>query len=163
MLILEAHNTLRSTVALGNGVNKNGSTLPRAGNMYKFTYSRLVESYAQAVADTCEKKHISNNGTSNNLFIQYDSEFWAPGKMLSTKIAHLNLGRALNKSAYSWYAELAKDGQNTLSSPLNHFTEMTWADTKEIGCAIANCTKLIGSTVQGDWLATFVVCNYSPT
>lgn len=35
MVGLNAHNTLRSTVALGNAVNKNGTKLPKATNMLR--------------------------------------------------------------------------------------------------------------------------------
>lgn len=67
-IVLDAHNTLRSVVALGQAVNKDGSKLPAAANMNKMTYSTLVESYAQDHASSCVYGHNSVNGTSNNLW-----------------------------------------------------------------------------------------------
>jgi hypothetical protein len=77
-LVLDAHNTLRSTVALGKAANKNGTTLPKAADMYKLTYSKLVESYARNNANTCSYTHDRVNGTSNNLYIWGRSGSYMP-------------------------------------------------------------------------------------
>jgi hypothetical protein len=80
-LVLKGHNDLRSTVALGKAVNKDGKTLPKAADMYKLTYSKVVESYAKNNAKLCKYEHDRVNGTSNNLYIWGRSNgFTAPGK-----------------------------------------------------------------------------------
>jgi hypothetical protein len=80
---LNAHNTLRSKVALGQAVNKNGTNLPSATNMYKMTWSVLVEGYAQQLADSCNFAHNSVNGTSNNLYVTGSTKFASPGKLIN--------------------------------------------------------------------------------
>jgi hypothetical protein len=57
MVGLNTHNELRSTVAKGNAVNKDGSNLPKATNMYKMSWSRMVESYALDHVQTCNFSH----------------------------------------------------------------------------------------------------------
>lgn len=73
---------------------------------------------------------------------------------------------ALNQSVYSWYQELADDGQSSLtldSTNYNHFTEVVWAGVKEIGCAVANCPTMAGLNYGANYKYTFVVCDYSPS
>jgi hypothetical protein len=80
-IVLDAHNNLRSQVAQGLAVNKNGTKLPKAANMQKMTYSRLVESYAQELADSCVFEHNQINGTSNNLWATAaPTTYTAPGE-----------------------------------------------------------------------------------
>jgi hypothetical protein len=57
MIGLDAHNKLRSTVALGNAVNKNGTKLPKAVNTRKVSWSRMVESYALQHVQSCNFSH----------------------------------------------------------------------------------------------------------
>lgn len=54
---LDSHNNYRSTVALGKAVNKNGTYLPMATDMYALTWSRMVERYAQELAKSCNFNH----------------------------------------------------------------------------------------------------------
>lgn len=91
-LVLNAHNTLRSTVALGQAPNKNGTNLPKAADMYRLIYSKLVESYAQANANNCSFTHNYVNGTSNNLYIFGSTGGYAdPGKLKEVVVIYLLL------------------------------------------------------------------------
>ncbi|KAI6212629.1 SCP domain-containing protein [Aphelenchoides besseyi] len=149
---LNAHNILRSIVARGQAVNKNGTFLPNATNIYQLTYSKLVESYAIEKANSCQWNHTYVNGTSNNLYV-----FGSTSGFSSPEIA-------LNQSVYSWYQELKDDGQSSLtldSTNYNHFTEVVWANVKEIGCAVANCPKMAGVDFGANYKYTFVVCDYA--
>jgi hypothetical protein len=59
---------------------------------------------------------------------------------------------------------LKKDGQNSLTmdgSNYNHFTQVIWANSVEIGCAVANCPTWAGEESDG-YVWTYVVCDYSP-
>lgn len=44
--ILNEFNYLRVRIASGQATNKNGTTLPKATNMYKLTWSRVLETKA---------------------------------------------------------------------------------------------------------------------
>lgn len=148
---LSAHNNYRSTVANGKAVNKDGSKLPKAGDIYMLTYSKMVEGYAQELAKSCVFKHNKVNGTSNNLY------------QFGSTAGYMDPATAIQKSVDGWYAELKNDGQKSLTmdgTNYNHFTQVVWAKTKEIGCAVANCPKMDG--VQTIYKYTYVVCDYSP-
>ncbi|KAI6212560.1 hypothetical protein M3Y94_00040500 [Aphelenchoides besseyi] len=152
LIALNAHNTLRSVVARGQAVNKNGTFLPNATNIYQLTYSKLVESYAIEKANSCQWNHTYVNGTSNNLYVMGST-----GNYIDPAVA-------LNNSVYSWYQELKDDGQSSLmldNTNYNHFTEVVWANVKEIGCAVANCPKMEGLDFGANYKYTFVVCDYA--
>ncbi|KAI6185908.1 hypothetical protein M3Y98_00075300 [Aphelenchoides besseyi] len=141
LLVLNAHNTLRSIVAKGEAVNKNGTHLPNATNIYQLTYSKLVESYAIEKVNSCQWNHTFVNGTSNNLYVM-------PSTVVYTD------------------PELKNDGQNSLTldyTNYNHFTEVVWSSVKEIGCAVANCPKMAGYDRGANYKYTFVACDYSPS
>ncbi|KAI6184870.1 (pine wood nematode) hypothetical protein [Aphelenchoides bicaudatus] len=156
LLVLNAHNNLRSKVAQGQAKNKDGKKLPKAGNMNKLTYSLTVESFAQEVANSCyfDSKYV--NTTFTNL--------WASAHTTSN---YLSPSKALSNSVPSWFSELKKYGLKKLAMDehpkFNHFTQLSWADTKEIGCAVHNCPVLNGpAKLNQQFKWTFVVCNYSP-
>ena len=58
-----------------------------------------------------------------------------------------------------WYSEVSdydfnQPGfQSPSGKPVGHFTQIVWKDTREVGCAMVQCT--------GDY-PTLWVCNYSP-
>ncbi|KAI6198678.1 hypothetical protein M3Y96_00544900 [Aphelenchoides besseyi] len=154
LVVLNAHNTLRSIAAKGEAVNKNGTHLPNATNIYQLTYSKLVESYAIEKVNSCQWNHTHVNGTGQNLYV------------MASTVGYTDPAVALNNSVYRWYRELKDDGQNSLTldyTNYNHFTEVVWANVKEIGCAVANCPKMAGLDYGANYKYTFVVCHYSPS
>lgn len=40
-----------------------------------------------------------------------------------------------------------------------HYTQLVWADTREVGCGMAVCANVAGSSLKN---ATLVVCDYAP-
>jgi len=42
---------------------------------------------------------------------------------------------------------------------VGHYTQLVWADTLEIGCAISYYTKTVSSRI---WHQIILVCNYGP-
>ncbi|KAI6170894.1 SCP domain-containing protein [Aphelenchoides bicaudatus] len=97
-------------------------------------------------------QHNSVNGTSNNLYAT------------ASTAGYMEPGKALQEAVKAWYGELAADGQSSLkldNTNYNHFTQVVWAKTKEIGCGVANCPSLNGAAPNSfKW--TYVVCDYSP-
>ncbi|ELU00910.1 hypothetical protein CAPTEDRAFT_221658 [Capitella teleta] len=43
--------------------------------------------------------------------------------------------------------------------PCGHYTQVVWADTKEVGCAYSNCPNLDNTNLGA---ASYLVCNYGP-
>ncbi|KAI6181631.1 SCP-like protein [Aphelenchoides besseyi] len=152
-LVLQFHNQIRSDVARGLALNKNDSALPTGSNIFRLTYSKLVEKLAVAKAKTCEFKHTYVNNTCNNLYLYAANDVFQP------------IEEALKSSTDAWYNELHSKGLPSLFTGkrnLNHFTELVWHDVLEIGCAIRNCTTMKGIKKTNDNHFTFVVCDYSP-
>jgi len=154
--ITNAHNTLRSIVAKGNAANKNGTNLPQATNMYQMTYSMSLESDAQAWANNCNYSHYIPAGEGQNI---------AAIATNNTASPYAPIPNALNGSLNSWYNELRDNGQASIyidASDYSHFTQVAWAGSSAIGCAVKNCPSMNGYYVAPGWFYTFIVCNYSP-
>ncbi|XP_040610820.1 GLIPR1-like protein 1 [Mesocricetus auratus] len=58
----------------------------------------------------------------------------------------------------SWYNESEHyNFENTTCSKIcGHYTQMVWANTLTVGCAVSNCPNLLGHS------AALFVCNYAP-
>ncbi|KAF7632468.1 SCP domain-containing protein, partial [Meloidogyne graminicola] len=143
-LIINCHNNYRSLLANGKAQNKTG-LMPKGKNIKQLKYSKELEKSSANWASKCLIKHsYGNNG--ENLF-------------MSTNIK-LSIKNALNKSCNSWWNELKGIGmQGNLIFDQSfkgngHSTQMAWAKTTKIGCAVNRCPN-------SKW-KTFVVCQYKP-
>nr|ADV57652.1 venom allergen-like protein 1 [Bursaphelenchus mucronatus]ADV57661.1 venom allergen-like protein 1 [Bursaphelenchus mucronatus] len=145
--ILDAHNSRRRTLANGEAQAQNG-TMAKGANIREITWDADLESKADEWAQACNFEHPSNGGYGQNLAAQ---------------MPHVSADSAATGSAQMWWDEIkdySGDAKFEWSTSTGHFTQMAWAETDKIGCAIQNCTN--GDT-QGfgewkDW--TFTVCDY---
>ncbi|KAL3077432.1 hypothetical protein niasHT_033970 [Heterodera trifolii] len=143
---VQCHNKFRSELALGNSFNKTGGNkMPSASNMRKMEWDDNLAKFAAEWANKCSISHSWNGWAGENLA--------------------MNGGIFTNKDAFEyacgrWWGELAalgfpKDliltGENF--GGIGHWTQMAWANTDRIGCAMAkNCPNT-------NW-KTYVVCWY---
>jgi pathogenesis-related protein 1 len=97
-------------------------------------WSEELAAAATRVAQSCIFRH-SGNGFGENLFIG-TTGFFSPTDVVS-----------------AWYSEERRYSYllSRFTRRTGHFTQMVWADTREVGCAMAVCG---GNDL---W-----VCNYSP-
>nr|AEK06325.1 venom allergen-like protein [synthetic construct] len=145
--ILDAHNNLRRTLARGEAQAKNGA-MAKGANIREITWDADLESKADEWAQACNFEHPTNVGYGQNLAAQ---------------MPHVGADSAATGSPQTWWNEINRysgDAKFEWSTRTGHFTQMAWAETNKIGCAVQNCTN--GDT-QGfeewkDW--TFTVCNY---
>jgi hypothetical protein len=156
--ILNFHNNLRQEVAKGNTPNKDGVKLPTAANMNRLSYDMNLEALAQNWANQCTTVHSTEqqrNGTGENLYY--------------TTASNQNTLSGLTAAANWWSSELASYGVNTalnftkaeFDKTIGHWTNMVWAKTTKVGCAVKLCPANPANTkVQTEH--TYVVCNYSP-
>uniref|UniRef100_A0A4W3H2S6 Cysteine-rich secretory protein LCCL domain containing 1b n=1 Tax=Callorhinchus milii TaxID=7868 RepID=A0A4W3H2S6_CALMI len=145
-VILDLHNKLRGQVS------------PRASNMEYMTWDVELERSSEAWASTCRWEH-------------------GPGYLLPSigqnLGAHWGRYRPPTFHVQAWYDEV-RDYVYPYSQECNpwcpfrcsgpvctHYTQVVWATSNKIGCAINLCTNM---NIWGQvWpRAIYLVCNYSP-
>ncbi|CAJ0601441.1 unnamed protein product [Cylicocyclus nassatus] len=146
---LNLHNDRRSMLALGQAVKNDQTYMPGAKNMLKLTYDCELEVSALQYAGQCPKigsEDGSRGGQGENFF-----------QLTETGMDFLN---AAKTSARSWYSvvikypglgKTAKYRANHVGTPIITFTQMVWATSSKMGCAIVHCPPLYTA-----------VCRYSP-
>ncbi|KAF7629968.1 SCP domain-containing protein [Meloidogyne graminicola] len=75
---------------------------------------------------------------------------------------NLSITNALTQACENWWAECRQKGvqqslifdRNEFAKGIGHCTQMAWATTTKIGCAVQRCPR-------SQW-KTYVVCQYSP-
>lgn len=132
-LLVELHNHYRGQVS------------PSASAMLPLKWDPVLKVLAEGYAAKCVWNHNPDlEDTGENLFA-------ATGPM--------DLREGLEK----WFLEyLDYDYQNNSCDEekmCGHYTQMVWADTHRVGCAVHLCNKMEGL----DWeKISFLVCNYYP-
>lgn len=133
---VEEHNNYR------NNVN------PKASNMTQLTWSDDLANSASNWAKQCHWKHSNTPGLGENLYA-------------TTNRTNFNPIDAID----SWGNEKFCYNYNTNScSPscdtCGHYTQMVWANSNKIGCAVQDCPSINGLNWRNG--GTMVVCQYSP-
>uniref|UniRef100_A0A914HDM8 SCP domain-containing protein n=1 Tax=Globodera rostochiensis TaxID=31243 RepID=A0A914HDM8_GLORO len=149
--MLACHNAYRSTLAKGTAQNVTG-TMPAGSNLIKQKYGTGIESVAQSWANQCTMTHSSasqRNDMGENLFM--------------TSSSTISDADVLAQACDSWWSELKQHGiqaslvldSTEFNKGIGHWSQLAWAKTAQIGCAVARCPS-------AEW-KTFVVCNYNAT
>ncbi|XP_072172358.1 GLIPR1-like protein 1 [Diadema setosum] len=135
MVFLSAHNEFR------------GMVNPEAANMVQLQWDGSLAQMAQQWADRCKYGHGNPKNISPYSWV--GQNIWAGS---GTGWDHYGM-------VENWYSE-AEDyhfANNTCSGVCGHYTQMMWAETTHVGCAVAVCSTLENL----DWSpATILVCNY---
>jgi len=152
-IILDRHNKLRSRVAQGQEPNQ-----PSASNMRKLVWNDELAVIAQRWADQCtfehdpERSKLDRTSVGQNLAIFYNSRKFSWAEIESSYLA---------QSVQNWYDEVTKPGFSRwnikpfqFSSGTGHYTQVVWAETREVGCGLVYY-------FDGSWYTTLVVCNYA--
>lgn len=150
--ILDRHNQLRRKVAKGQEWPQ-----PAATNMKKLVWNNELAEIAQRWADQCTFDHdsvrtkLDGTGVGQNAYIAYNSE-QSDEETIQTDMA----------ATQSWYDEVTDPGFDTsnispfrFDYPTGHYTQLVWADSEEIGCAVVYFKD------RSDWYNTLVICNYA--
>ncbi|WKY07492.1 hypothetical protein Q1695_007169 [Nippostrongylus brasiliensis] len=145
---LEEHNAYRSLVANGLAIDKDGSTVPMAANMLRLRYDCTLERLAVEHANECKLRHSEPKGVRSAL-----------GESLVQSIGR-TLPEQSEVTTGLWFNELHKNGMGrnlTFGAQedvykIGHYTQVVWATTGAIGCAVKECPD-----------GNLAVCNYQPT
>ncbi|XP_056155657.1 peptidase inhibitor 16-like [Lampris incognitus] len=132
-LIVELHNYYRGQVS------------PSASAMLPLKWDSNLKVVAEGYAAKCDWNHNPNlEDTGENLF---------------ASTGPLDLRMALEK----WFLEHLHYDYDNNSCPedemCGHYTQMVWADTHRVGCALHLCDTMEGLDFED---ASFLVCNYYP-
>lgn len=169
--LLCKHNESRSEVALGLFVGRN-ALLPFAQNMQKLQWDSKLEEVAQLWANQCVWQHNSDRQSEYNALSPTSSQ----GEQLSnsesvgeniaynasSSLKSANIEQALNgynnwvDEGNDWAFGRISDAQ-TCRGVCGHFTQIIWANTYKVGCAVNFCEAGTLSSLP----ATYLVCNYA--
>ncbi|XP_050995656.1 glioma pathogenesis-related protein 1 [Acomys russatus] len=134
------HNLLRSKVN------------PRARNMLYMSWDPKLAQIAKAWTQSCRFQH------NPELMSRLHPNFTVLGENIWT--GSLSLFSA-SSAIKSWYDEIKYYDFSTMrcTNVCGHYTQVVWADSYKIGCAVQFCPRVSGFNYPD---AAHFVCNYGP-
>lgn len=149
-VLLAQHNQSRS------------SATPSAANMTRLAWDPNLETVAQNWAAQC---NFSHNANRNNAYAGLSSNTGSVGENLYiTTSSRASALTSASGATALWAAEVADYSFATNSCAAGkvcgHYTQMVWANTRRIGCAVQFCPTVIGLPTFTN--AQLVVCDYNP-
>lgn len=141
-----------------NNIRANEAVETQASDMTKMQTGSSLVKIAQMVANKCIFKHSSKEEKST-----ITSNFNYIGENI---FASTNANGQPQNILNAWYKEKANYDYQTVScsrSPCGHYTQVVWAESKFLGCALKFCPKLeIPKTGKTWYNAYLAVCEYGP-
>ncbi|XP_039918332.1 glioma pathogenesis-related protein 1-like [Hirundo rustica] len=139
---VQTHNLLRSKVD------------PPASNMLYMSWDPDLAKTAKAWAQKCVFKHniyLKEKGKTHPRFKYVGENIWTGSISVFTVKAALA----------SWYHEVEYYTYNTngCSKVCGHYTQVVWATSYKVGCAVHFCPKVTYTSILN---AAHFVCNYGP-
>jgi len=145
--LLDAHNHWRNEAALGN---LNGGK--KAVAMAKMYWDNELEEHAKAFSKYCHWDHSSNVGWSN-LGYSYGENLFATSRDSGYNVVDAVTPLAEEHQYYD------HDTGACSNPPCGHYTAIVWETTTRVGCAVTECSSIVG--LPSSWgQATLVVCQY---
>ncbi|CAH1179748.1 unnamed protein product [Phaedon cochleariae] len=152
--ILDYHNQLRNRVAVGNQTGQ-----PSATNMRALSYNKELEFIAQCWVNECRGNplvHDSCRRTSNYSWVGQNLA------IVSDSTANFDEMTFILDLIQAWFDEVnvfdpswASDG--SWHHQTGHYTQMVWADTTEVGCAITRYSSYANGM---QWHNLLLGCDY---
>ncbi|KAL1506271.1 hypothetical protein ABEB36_005663 [Hypothenemus hampei] len=159
--ILDIHNYLRNKVAIGH---EDRGNQPRASNMQSMKYNKELEFNAQCWANACNGNPLVHDRCRRTAKYRHVGQNLA---YLNSTNPKINKIKAIKDLLLLWYDEVTIFNSSWVSDTQNrgpeivvgHYTQLIWADSTEIGCAMSYYTETISSRI---WHQIILVCNYGP-
>ncbi|XP_006191174.2 GLIPR1-like protein 1 [Camelus ferus] len=136
---VEAHNEMR------------GKVQPVAANMKYMSWDEGLAKIAKAWTNKCKFEHntcLAKSYKCHPKFQYVGENIWLGGLSIFTP----------HSAIEAWYNETEFYNFNKLScsNVCGHFTQVVWADSYKVGCALTACPNL------GDYGAAIFICDYGP-
>jgi hypothetical protein len=134
--------------------------------MTPIVWSNDLADQASEWAAKCTWKHSGTPGVGENLYLtskQYsDINKFDPMEAVNSWASELN---CYDYDTNSCSGTITKNcqpvtGNNCANQVCGHYTQMVWANSKNLGCAVQDCPSISNS--PGINKGTLVVCQYQP-
>lgn len=152
--VVDAHNKLRSRVALGQETLGSPGPQPPAANMHKLKWDDELAAIAQVWADQCNFGHDACRSVGRFYVGQNVFRSGSKGSP-ETDV------QDWNSAVQSWYNEVKDFNKNVVSSfnsgsgkMIGHYTQAVWATTEYVGCGF------VAYESADKWFYKYYVCNY---
>nr|AEP82913.1 venom allergen/ancylostoma secreted protein-like 1 isoform 3 [Heligmosomoides bakeri] len=142
-LVRDMHNYRRSQTALGRTIKNTGNYLPSSSNMQYMRYNCPLEATAIQIAATCPTPLIQSGRLIGQVPIGTYTFTTATQEIIKSlwKVVRQVNGPGMKVTFKAQH----------VGTPIASFTQMAWAATRKLGCAVARCPT-----------AYVAVCNYEP-
>ncbi|NXG15349.1 GLIP1 protein, partial [Grallaria varia] len=139
---VQTHNRFRSEVN------------PPASNMLYMTWDPDLAKTAKGWARKCQSRHnthLREPGRAHPKFTPVGENLW------TGSLPAFSAKRAIT----SWYSEVAyyTYDTNSCSNICGHYTQVVWATSYKVGCAVHFCPRVADSSITN---AGHFICNYGP-
>eukprot|EP00775_Hariotina_reticulata_P005870 gene5870-6111_t len=152
-LLVPSNNLEEASAATASGMDPLYAEILQLHNTYRarhcaapLEWSARLAREAADYAKLCKLQHDPDIDAGENLYAMTWAEDGA---------------QRLREAISMWYDEVAdyKYSQPGFSSKTGHFTQVVWAETSQLGCAVHLCSEGLGGLVS--WPAgALVVCRY---
>ncbi|WKY05037.1 hypothetical protein Q1695_005781 [Nippostrongylus brasiliensis] len=142
--VVRLHNDCRSELALGRVVKETGQALPHGANILQMRYDFDLEKEAQNAVRRC-----ADERSGPMISFSTAETLWANRAEVSLADVTNKL-EAVQTAIISWWEQITsrnKFGVRLvfrsfhLHQPISEFTQMAWATTGTVACAVEKCTK----------------------
>nr|XP_045008857.1 glioma pathogenesis-related protein 1 [Jaculus jaculus] len=124
---------------------------PPARNMLYMSWDPTLARIAKAWAKFCQFEHNPQRAQGHPNFTQVGENIWTGSLSLFS----------VSSAISDWYNEIKYYDFNTrkCKKVCGHYTQVVWADSYKVGCAVQFCPKVSGLEFPN--VAHFI-CNYGP-
>jgi len=164
--ITHLHNKWRENTALGKVGN-----LPQASNMQELTWDPELAKFAKIWANACNFEHTSYVQVGDQTVSDHFG--FSFGENLAIAVNLENTEKNINDMIEGWANEYKNMNSDLTGNGgvIGHYTQMVWADTNKIGCAISMCHRIAegyGESSLNSYIDQYdlngwnLVCHYTP-